>query len=163
MATQPFRSAFNGFNRQDVVHYIELLNNQHNAQIEQLNNQLRHAPAVSKLQAELDAALARCAQLEAQLAEAPAPAAATEQELAAYRRAEQAERSARERAQQIRTQANAILADTAAKADDAAARITQLAEQANVQLQAYQETITGTQSLFRDTVAALSAIKAEEE
>jgi hypothetical protein len=36
MAAKNFRSAFNGFNRQDVVHYIELLNNQHKAQIEQL-------------------------------------------------------------------------------------------------------------------------------
>ncbi len=164
MATQPFRSAFHGFNRQDVVRYIEYLNNQHKSQIEQLNNQLQNAPAVSKLQAELDAALAKCAQLEAKLAEAPASmAAATEQELAAYRRAERAERAAQERAQQIRTQANAILADAAVKAEDAAARISQLADQANAQLQAYQETITGTQSLFRDTVAALSAIKAENE
>ena len=33
-----FRSAFRGFNRQDVVNYIEYINNTHNAQVEQLNN-----------------------------------------------------------------------------------------------------------------------------
>ena len=42
---QNFRSALNGFNRQDVVHYIEYLNNQHNAQLEQLNTQLQNAQA----------------------------------------------------------------------------------------------------------------------
>ena len=66
MAVKHFRSALNGFNRQDVVQYIEYLNNQHNAKVEQLNNQLRNAkfPAESELQAKLDAALARIAQLE---------------------------------------------------------------------------------------------------
>ena len=66
-----FRSAFNGFNREDVVRYIEYLNNQHNAKLEQLNAQLREAKSQSAdadLQARLEAAEARCAQLEAQLA-----------------------------------------------------------------------------------------------
>lgn len=162
MAAQHFRSAFNGFNRQDVVRYIEYLNNQHNAQVEQLNNQLQNAkfPADSELQAKLDAALARCAQLEAQLT--GSPVGSTEQELEAYRRAERAERVAQERAQQICTQANAILADTTAKAEAATARIAQLAEQANTQLTAYQEAIAGTQNLFQDAVSALYAIKPEE-
>ena len=33
---QSFRSAFNGFNREDVVHYLEYLNTKHNNQINQL-------------------------------------------------------------------------------------------------------------------------------
>lgn len=161
MAAQHFRSAFNGFNRQDVVHYIEFLNNQHNAQIEQLNNQLKNArfPADSELQAKLDAALAKCAQLEAQLA--GTPVGSSEQELEAYRRAERTERVAQERAQQIYTQANAILADTTAKAEAATTRISELANQAAAQLQAYQDAISGTQDLFQDAVAALYAIKPE--
>ena len=161
MAAQHFRSAFHGFNRQDVVHYIEFLNNQHNAQIEQLNNQLQNArfPADSQLQAKLDAALAKCAQLEAQLA--GTPAGRSEQELESYRRAERTERVAQERAQQIYTQANAILADTTAKAEAATTRIAELANQAAAQLQAYQEAISGTQDLFQDAVAALYAIKPE--
>lgn len=161
MATQHFRSAFNGFNRQDVVHYIELLNHQHNAQIEQLNNQLQNAkaPTDDRLQAQLDAALAKIAQLEAQLS--GAPVASTQQELEAYRRAEQTERAARERAQQICTQANAVLADTTAKAEAASIQVAALAEQANEQLKAYQDAVSGAQELFRDAVAALSAIKPE--
>lgn len=162
MAVQHFRSAFNGFNRQDVVRYIEYLNNQHNAQIEQLNNQLQNAriPADSELQTKLDAALARCAQLEAQLAGVAVGGA--EQELEAYRRAERTERIAKERAQQICTQTNAILADTAAKAEAATARVAELAKQADIQLQAYQEAISGAQTVFQEAIASLYAIKSEE-
>ena len=161
MANQHFRSSINGFNKQDVVRYIEYLNNQHNAQIAQLNNQLKNAqvPADDRLQAKLDAALARCAELEAQLANAPA--APTGQELEAYRRAEETERLARERAQQIYTQANAILADTTAKAEAASARIAELAQLASAQMQAYQDAIAGSQELFREAVDALGAVKPE--
>lgn len=166
MAAKNFRSAFNGFNRQDVVHYIELLNNQHKAQIEQLNNQLAIANQKvsakdSDLQAELAAALEKCAQLEAQLAATPekVEAVPSQEELEFYRRAEQAERMARERAQQIYTQANAILADTAAKAEAAVAEVAELAGQANARLQAYQEAINGTQELFKNAISALYAIK----
>ena len=35
-----FRSAFNGFNREDVVHYIEFLNGKHTAELNQLNSEL---------------------------------------------------------------------------------------------------------------------------
>lgn len=161
MANQHFRTALNGFNKQDVVRYIEYLNNQHNAQIEQLNNQLQNAitPANSDLQAKLDAALAKCAQLEAQLS--AALAATTSPELEAYRRAERTERLAQERAQQIYTQANAILADTTVKAEAATSRIAELAQQANAQLQAYQDAIAGSQDLFTEAVDALRAIKPE--
>lgn len=162
MAAQHFRSAFNGFNRQDVVRYIEYLNNQHNAQVEQLKSQLQNAkvPVDNELQAKLDAALAKCAQLEAQLA--GAPVAATEQELEAYRRAERTERMANERAQQICSQANAVLADATVKAEAATARIGELAEQTKSQLQAYQDAISANQTLLQDAVAALYAIKPQE-
>ena len=163
MATKHFRSAFHGFNRQDVVQYIEYLNNQHNAKVEQLNNQLRIAkaavPADNGLQEKLDAALERCAQLEAQLAQANT--CGSEQELEAYRRAERAERIAQERAQQICTQANAVLAEASSKAAAATARIAQLADETNAQLQAYRDAVSGTQAVFQEAVDALGAIKAE--
>ena len=162
---QHFRSALNGFNRQDVVNYIEYLNNQHSAQIEQLNTQLQTAlsnaaPAAdSDLQAQLDAALARCAELEQQLAQTAskeAPCDCKEQELEAYRRAERAERLARDRAQQIYTQANAALADATVKAEAAA-------DQIGTQLQACQDTLLAVKENFQQTVAALYAIRPEEE
>ena len=161
MAAQNFRSAFYGFNREDVVRYIEYLNNQHKNQLDQLNNQLQAAKAVlanPELQAQLAAALEKCAQLEAQLS----TVTTTEQELEAYRRAERAERIAQERAQQIRTQANAVLADATVKAEAASQQIAELADQANEQLLAYQAAVINTQNLFQDVVASLAAIKPEE-
>ena len=101
---QSFRSAFNGFNREDVVHYLEYLNTKHNNQINQLtaeNESLRQQvdalpdaesqrllvasleEKCAELTRELDTAQTRCAELELQLkqaaakeqpAEAPAPA-----------------------------------------------------------------------------------------
>lgn len=81
-APDNFRSAFNGFHREDVVRYIEHLNNGHNALVNQLN------AAVDALKAQLADAesrtpetvenpvnqdlQARCAELEQQLAAARA-------------------------------------------------------------------------------------------
>ena len=46
MATQMnFRSSFNGFNREDVVHYIEYLNTKHSGEITQLNSELDYLRA----------------------------------------------------------------------------------------------------------------------
>ena len=42
MTQQTFRSALNGFNREDVVHYIEYLNSVHTAEINQLNSELEY-------------------------------------------------------------------------------------------------------------------------
>lgn len=162
-ANQHFRSAFRGFNREDVVHYIEYLNNHYTRQLEDLSAQLQAAQAAPTADAELlerlQAAEERCAQLEAQLAEkeaaAPAPApTATEEELEAYRRAERTERQARERAQQIYTQANAVLAEVTLKAETASAQVAAAADQVTAKLQ-------GTKAAFEDAVAALYAIRPE--
>ncbi len=161
-ATQPFRSAFHGFNREDVVRYIEYLNNQHKSQMDQLRAQLQNAEArtdCSGLQAQLDAALEKCAQLEAQLASAPANT--TAEELEAYRRAERTERLANERAQQIFTQANAVLADAAVKAERAAANIGAIADQAAAQLKQCQDSIVVTKEAFQEAVDSLYAIRPE--
>ena len=75
---QNFRSALGGFNREDVVHYIELLNNKHNSQVNQLNTELQTlraqleeaqaAPAVDPAVVEqLAAAETRNAQLEEEI------------------------------------------------------------------------------------------------
>lgn len=63
MASQlNFRSAFNGFNREDVVHYIEYMNARHAAEINQLNSDLEYlkskpeVPAQDPLMVEMLAA-----------------------------------------------------------------------------------------------------------
>ena len=108
MATQQnFRTAFNGFNREDVVHYIEYLNSKHAAEISQLNSELdllRNKPdpndntsALEDQAARIDRLVARCtslekdlitlrlekAQLENQLSYAPCADSEAEEKLAA--------------------------------------------------------------------------------
>ena len=102
------------------------------------------------------------AYLEEQLAQAQA-AIGHEAELETYRRAERAERAARERARQVYIQANAVLADATTQADAAAAQIGAIADQVTAQLQQYQEAISQTKQGFSDAVATLYAIRPEEE
>ena len=164
---QNFRSAFNGFNRKDVVEYIEYMNNKHNAQVEQLNNQLQAAlakPSDGDLQAKLEAAEAKIQELEEALAnQIPAEPvetkSCTEEELEAYRRAERAERQANERAKQIYEQANAVLAEATMKAESASAHIGTIADQVTDQLKDYQQSIQSTKEAFQEAVATLCAIR----
>lgn len=163
---QNFRSALSGFNREDVVHYIEYLNQQHNSQLEQLNTQLQNAQdalaranavpkADEELLARLEAAERRCAELEAQLSQSDVTAP-TENELEAYRRAERAERMARERASQIYARANAVLAEATLKVEAVSEGMNNMAEQISQQLD------TSRQEL-QDAVTAMYAIRPEEE
>lgn len=181
---QNFRSALGGFNREDVVRYIEYINNKHSAELAQLNTQLQTAREalsqvkaqgdINEVKAQLEAAQARCAQLEAaqarcteleaELAAAKAaqPVAApvvqekTFDELEAYRRAERAERMARDRAAQIYAQANAALADATVKVEAASEAMTAMADQLSFQAQ-------DAKNRLRDAVASLYAIRPEEE
>ena len=161
-AVQNFRSALGGFNRQDVVRYIEYMNNKHASEIEQLNTQLQNAleqanaGADSELLARLEAAEARCAELEAQLAGGQNAPIKTGDELEAYRRAERAERLARDRAAQIYSQANAVLADATVKVETISDSMNTLAEQLTAQLQ-------GSKGMLQEAVASLYAIRPEEE
>ena len=162
---QSFRSALNGFNREDVVNYIEYLNNRYSAQVEQLKNQLQEsqggvsADVVAGLQAQLDAALLRCAELEEKLN--TTQTSSISRELEAYRRAEEAERKANERAQEIYEQAQASLADITAMAEAAADEFSQVADRTTQQLKEYQESIHATVTNFKTAVSSLSTVKPE--
>ena len=52
-----FRSAFNGFNREDVVRYIEYMNAQHVAQVNELNIELEFLRGKLAAAVELDPAV----------------------------------------------------------------------------------------------------------
>lgn len=77
-APQNFRSAFNGFNREDVAHYLEYINTKHQnqvnqltAEIDELRAQLEQKP--SEDQTELVRSLqAKCVVLNAQLEDSQA-------------------------------------------------------------------------------------------
>ncbi len=175
-AFQNFRSALNGFNREDVVRYIEFINNKHNTQVNQLNTEIQ------SLQSQLDTLhAAHCAQddLAVQLEEVQAQNAVlnqeleelrvqleqaanrpqTDSELEAYRRAERAERIAKERVSQLYDQANGLLADATVKTDDAVAQISSLTDEVCAQLSALQNALVAGANTIRDTAAAMYAIK----
>ena len=100
-ASYNFRTGFNGFNREDVVHYIEFINTKHTTQINQLktdlaaaqqeNAALRAKPAQDpRVLEQLEALNDKCAQKELRieelrkaLEEATAQRDAAQQELAA--------------------------------------------------------------------------------
>lgn len=163
MATpQRFRSAFNGFNREDVVNYIEYLNNRYTAQLEQLNNQLQEskgavsADVVAGLQTQLDAALLRCAELEEKLN--ATQEATVSRELEAYRRAENAERLATARAQKIYDNAYVAIAEATALAESATGEFSEVAQRTIAQLQEYQASVASTVEGFQAAAAAMQAI-----
>jgi SMC interacting uncharacterized protein involved in chromosome segregation len=179
-----FRTALNGFNREDVGNFITFLNNKHNAQMNQMRTEMdelraeltlaRQAPARSiKLETELAAANQRCAELEsalasvtAQLEQAKSGALVSEsrvsEELEAYRRAERLERQARQRAEQLCEKANGIVTEAGNKVDASAQRISQMADQVAAQLAALQQEVLGGKDALEEASQALCALQPEE-
>ena len=157
-----FRSALNGFNREDVVHYIEFINNRNKTQLEQMQNQLRIAQSrEQELLARVDEAQARVRELEEKLKSVAAgePGNATEEELEAYRRAERAERLAQERAQQILEQARDVVAGATANANKATTDIASLTDRMEALLAEYRLCVNAACDTFRDAAAALDSIE----
>lgn len=170
--TQNFRGAFNGFNREDVVHYIEYLNHKHNAQITQLNaqiqslqeelSQLRREPE-ENLEEQLQESRQECAALREKLEAANAqaePVQPTENlELETYRRAERAERLASERVEQMYMQANGTLADATGSVDEASQKIGMAADQMLEQLTKLQSVFEESKLSLQSASAAMYAIR----
>ena len=177
-APQNFRSAFNGFNREDVVRYLEYINAKHASEINQLNSEAdflrsRLEGQLSaedfaaleeerdSLRAQLEEMKERCEALEEALAnQAPAQpeSVSPAEELEAYRRAERTERMARERAEQMYRQANAILADATVKVDDAATLICQMSDKVSCELAELQTAVAGSKQALRDAAATMYTI-----
>lgn len=82
-------------------------------------------------------------------------------ELEAYRRAEQAERSAKLRAEQIYQQATGTLAQATAQVDEAANRYRRIADQVNVQIAELQAAVESSKSALQDAVTTMGAIRPE--
>ena len=202
-----FRSSINGFNRDDVVHYIEYLNTKHTAEINQMNSELDYlrTQQPATVSSDLEETIAqqasrirelfdRCKQLEQELAAAqeekalliqqneqitaaraatpaiPAPVSASaayrsraEDELEAYRRAERAERLARERAELLCRQANSALADATIKVDDAARQVSQMSDRVISQLTELQNAVAGSKQALRDAAATMYTIRPYED
>ncbi len=188
-ASQNFRSAFNGFNREDVVHYLEYLNAKHSNQVNQLtaeNEALRQQvdalpelenqqsvissleDRCAELTRQLEESQARCAELEQQLAQSAAPEQTAEtpalspiasDELEAYRRAERIEREAKERAELVYFQANSVLIEASAKVDGISSDITQMADKVMTQLTQLQVAVSSSKQALQDAASIMGAIR----
>lgn len=192
MATQMnFRSALNGFNREDVVRYIEFLNTKHASDLNQLNSELDYlrsrqnelpAPqpeqddVIAQQAARIRELFDRCTALEQELEAAKAENVQLsghlnvtkqqtvcqnrlEEELEAYRRAERAERFARERVENLYRQANGALADATVKVDEASQQVSQMAERVISQLTELQDAVAGSKQALRDAAATMYSIR----
>lgn len=173
-SAQNFRSAFNGFNREDVVRYLEYLNTKHQNQInqltaeaEELRAQLAQQPAedqveelkaqIAQLQEQLAQAQERCQALEAET-KSSLPAEQAE-ELDTYRRADRMERMARERSELVYHQANGVLGEATARVDSAAAEITEMADQAMQQITRLQVAVSSSKQALQDAASLMNAIR----
>ena len=174
-----FRSAFNGFSRTDVVNYIEETSAAHQKAIEQLEGEKQ------QLMQENDHLLAENARLTTELADlkaaqetqgsAPAepempdgePEADAEnlqtQELAAYRRAEQAERNAMARARKLREQLNLLCEQSKDRYLDAGEEISALSSDLSAGLTRLSETLADIQVIFDDAENAFDELQLPEE
>ncbi len=176
--TMNFRSALGGFNREDVVHYLEHINAKHQNQVNQLTCELEELRSqqcedqsglVAALQEEnasltlaLENALAKIQELEAR----PVPAAAEEApvadvipELETYRRAERIEREARERSELVYFQANSVLKEAGARLDTAMGELTEVTDQVLSQLTQLQVAASNGKIALQDATAVLNTIR----
>ena len=177
-----FRTAFNGFNREDVVRYLEFINNKHAAEVAKLNNELDYLRTkqqqtqdtcrlealeqqVAALTDENQSLLQQLAQLELTKQEPAEPkaTAATVEELEAYRRAERVERTARERAKQISDRTAAVLSDAGSRVDGAAQRISEISNQILEQLNLLKEAMTDSHEAFEDASRVVEDLYAQGE
>lgn len=185
---QNFRNALNGFNKDDVVRYLEYINAKHNnqimqltAEVEELRAQLNQSPMpdadqqalLDALQKEndslseklLESEKARSALAEelAQSKSAPAPVSETPSvvtdELEAYRRAERTEREAKKRAELVYFQANSVLSETTAKVDVLAEDINGMADRVMNQLAQLQMLVGDSKQALQDAAALLGTIR----
>ena len=188
-APQNFRSAFNGFNREDVVHYLEYINAKHIQLVNQLtseNQQLRAAAdkppvedqselvaflqaQVAELVAQLEEEKNRCAELAGKLealeaqSEVAAPvetvSSLATEELEAYRRAERIEREAKERSELVYFQANSVLTEAFDKVDGIANDITDMADQVMRQLTQLQISVSSSKQALQDAASIMGTIR----
>ncbi len=182
MATpQNFRSALNGFNREDVVRYLEYLNTKHQNQINQLTaeaeslrsqlDQLRLLPRFDpQLQQQLEEITQERDALRAQLeAHQTQPESADREvatlngiaaeELEAYRRAERIERTAREKAELVYHQASGILNEATAKVDAITDDLTSKADEVMSQLTQLQMAVSSSKQALQDAASLMNTIR----
>ena len=197
-APQNFRSAFNGFHREDVVNYIAYMTNQNETKVNQLNAQIAQLQQEMEALREQNRRQEEAAQQEQQLSQEleqtkqqltqqdeqirhleeelreekqkrsvqeqpkPDPVRVT-QELNAYRRAESAERRAREQVGQMYDHACGTLADASVTLEEAAQRICGLEEQLLQNIAQLQEAVAKSKTELADAAVTIASIRPESQ
>lgn len=185
-APQKFRTAWNGFHRDDVVQYLQFLNAKHQSQVNQLNMEIEALRAQVKAAEEAEPTpdlLAQCEDLQAQLAESEEARQSLEARCAnledrcnslenqafqqaaepapldTYRRAETMERESRTRAELVYYQTNGVLTEASTKVEGAASEVTKLADQAMESLTRLQMAVSDSKHTLQDAAAMMKSIR----
>ena len=154
--TYKLRGALGGFNRKDVVQYIEYLNSKHNNTVNQLKSENQ------ALKEELEA-LRSGKELSEELpcADEQLPENLADAELEAYRRAERVERSAKERSEEIYRKATATLAEASAQLDSAVQHYSTAAETIGAQIDALRNAVETSKTALENASTTMYAIRPE--
>ena len=187
-----FRTSINGFNRTDVVNYVESMALTYQKELRQLRDENAKLSAENNsLSAEKDALTAQNESLSVELASlreqqndvsntsstsaepesdaeviAPTleeePSCGEQQELAAYRRAEQAERNAAARAKRLRQQLDALCDSARSRYQDTGEELSALAADLSENLSRLQDSVAEIQLIFEQTEDAFDALEVPE-
>ncbi len=185
---QQFRSSLNGFNRYDVVSFIETMTNEHEREKQELKKEnSRLAADAAKVQDEKSALLEQIASLEAEKAEleevvevlqgqivemmTEEPADDTEdtpiaeptpneQELEAYRRAEAVERNAVQRANRLYEQMTSVCSDLNDRMTRSDDEIKVLYSDLSANLSRLQDALADMKLVFDDAPERIKALDA---
>lgn len=87
----------------------------------------------------------------------------TNQELEAYRRAERAERVAKERANLIYAQTGAVLNQASVRVEGAIRQVTGISQQVSTQLDTLQAAISSSRLALQDAADTISRLKPKQE
>lgn len=173
-----FRAALNGFNRADVVAYIEECAINHEKALRQLRDENTRLRAdLEKLQAQQEAALEAAHVSEEPQTEEPEPpvqpdpepepevvpiappSSSSAEELAAYRRAEAVERAARKRAANLCRQVNDIMDNTSKQLEGSRNDVDTVMSDLNICLRQLNDTFAQLRMIFDDAAHAFSAME----
>ena len=165
-----FRTSIGGFHKQDVSEYIETTAAAHQAQVSELQKQIDHLEQENQLlQSELETMQEQAIVSEAQspqvvpeFTEAPlaesSAASLQEQELAAYRRAEAAERLACQLARKLYEEMQDICGRSTRAASDSSDAAQSAVRNIETQLETIRNSVDQMQSAIRSSAEELEAI-----
>ena len=177
-APQNFRSAFNGFNREDVVNYISYITGKHENQLNQVRTEMENLRAeyeskaqnpqeseeMEALRNELEQKDRLIAQLTEELDKKEAATETLkERELGAYRRAENAERRAMERVNLMYDKANSVIAELICRMGQSTEEMDNAISQIRQGLDQLYKTVDESTAGLNNSIDLLSAIRQEDK